>query len=456
MMPKPLVAIVGRPNVGKSTLFNRIIGQRLAIVDDRPGTTRDRLYADADWNGVEFTLVDTGGLDLVTAQRETTRRTETMHEYNPAQIQELVSHQAQVAIAEADVIVFVAATTEGITAGDLDVAEQLRRSHKPLILVANKADNLKRELDAVEFYQFGLGEPHVISALHGNGTGDLLDKIVESIPPQPVVAETDELKIAIVGRPNVGKSSLLNALIGQERAIVSDIPGTTRDSVDTRITWKDEPITLIDTAGIRRRGHIAHGEVEQYSVLRALRAIQRCNVALLLIDAADGVTAQDAHVAQYILEEGKGAVIVVNKWDLIEKEADTLAIFERQVRKALDFMAWAPIEFVSARTKRRIGNTLDAAIHVREAMQRRVPTGELNELVREATARHSPPSRHGKRLRFFYATQPSVEPPLLVFFVNDHTLVHFSYQRYLENLVRERWDFGGTPIRMAFRQRDKE
>ncbi len=442
--------------MGKSTLFNRIIGQRLAIVDAQPGTTRDRLYADADWNGVEFTLVDTGGLDLVTTQRDTTRRAESMREYNPAQIQELVSHQAQVAIGQADVIVFVAATTEGITAGDSDVADQLRRSGKPVILVANKADNLKRELDAVEFYRIGLGEPFVVSALHGNGVGDLLDKIVESIPPQPVTEESDELRVAIVGRPNVGKSSLLNALIGQERAIVSEIPGTTRDIVDTPITWKAEPVTLIDTAGIRRRGHIAHGEVEQYSVLRALRAIQRCNVALLVVDASEGVTAQDAHVGQYIVEEGKGAVIVVNKWDLVEKESDTLAIFERQVRKALDFMAWAPVEFVSAKTKRRVGGVLDAAMRVRQAMQRHVPTGELNELVRDATARHAPPSRHGRRLRFFYATQPGVEPPLFVFFVNEPDLVHFSYERYLENLIRERWDFTGTPIRMAFRRREKE
>jgi GTP-binding protein len=455
-MPKPLIAIVGRPNVGKSTLFNRIIGQRLAIVDAQPGTTRDRLYADADWNGVEFTLVDTGGLDFIPAPRDSSRHADLTHAYNPAQIQQLVSRQARVAIEQADVIVFVASTTDGITAGDLDVAKQLRHSGKPVILAANKADNLKRELDAVEFYQFGLGEPFIVSAMHGNGVGDLLDKMVESIPAQPVEVESDELRLAIVGRPNVGKSSLLNALIGQERAIVSDIPGTTRDMLDTHLLWKDQPVTLIDTAGIRRRGHIAHGEVEQYSVLRALRAIQRSNIALLVIDASDGVTAQDAHVGQYVVEEGKGAVIVVNKWDLVQKDSDTLAIFERQVRKALDFMAWAPIEFVSAKTKRRVAAPLDAALRVREAMQRRVPTGELNELVREATARHAPPSRHGKRLRFYYATQPSVAPPLFVFFVNDPDMVHFSYERYLENLIRERWDLSGTPVRMTFRRRENE
>lgn len=351
---------------------------------------------------------------------------------------------------------FLVSTTEGITAGDEDVAEQLRRSHKPIILAANKADNLRRELDAVEFYQFGLGEPFIISALHGNGVGDLLDQVVASIPPQPIEEETDEPKIAIVGRPNVGKSSLLNALIGQERAIVSEIPGTTRDVVDTRLEWEGQPVTLIDTAGIRRRGHIAHGEVEQYSVLRALRAIQRCDVALLLIDAAEGVTAQDAHVGQYIVEEGKSALILVNKWDLVEKEANTTALYEAQVRQALDFMAWAPILFISARTRQRVRKVIELAMTVRANRRMRVPTGELNALVREAVARHAPPTKRGKRLRFFYATQPAVEPPTFVFFVNDAQLVHFSYQRYLENLIRERWDFEGTPIRMRFRSKESE
>jgi GTP-binding protein len=455
-MTKPIVAIVGRPNVGKSTLFNRIIGQRLAIVDDQPGTTRDRLYTDTVWNGVEFTLVDTGGLDFVTGHRETERRSELMHDYNPRQIQELVSHQARVAISEADVIVFLVSITEGVTAGDLDVAEQLRRSSKPVVLAANKADNLKRELDAVEFYRFGLGEPHIVSAIHGNGTGDLLDAIVSDIPAQPAEAESGELKIAIVGRPNVGKSSLLNALTGQERAIVSEIPGTTRDVVDTHVAWNGQQVTLVDTAGIRRRGHIAHGEVEEYSVLRALRAVQRCDVALLLIDAADGVTAQDAHIGSYIVEAGKGSVIVVNKWDLIEKENDTFSIFEKQVGQALDFIAYSPVLFVSAKSGQRVGKALETAARVRENLRLRVPTSELNELLRDAVTRHSPPVKRGKRLRFYYATQPGIDPPSLVFFVNDSELVHFSYQRYLENLIRERWDFAGAPIRMTFRAKEKD
>jgi GTP-binding protein len=455
MTPKPLVAIVGRPNVGKSTLFNRIIGQRLAIVDDRPGTTRDRLYADTEWNGVEFALVDTGGLDFVKVNPQERHGSELRHEYNPRQIQQLVSQQAQVAIAEADVIILVVSITDGVTAGDLDVAEQLRRSGKPILLATNKADSLRRELDALEFYQLGLDEPFTISALHGNGTGDLLDKVVAALPKQLATTEDDSLKVAIVGRPNVGKSSLLNALIGQERAIVSDIPGTTRDTLDTRLTWEGYPITLIDTAGMRRRGHIAHGEVEQYSVLRALRAIQRCDVALLVVDGVDGVTAQDTHIASYILDEGKGAAIVVNKWDLVEKESDTLAIYEQQIQAVMDFMTWAPRVFVSAKTKRRIHTVLAAAVRAQEGRKLRVPTGELNELVRDATTRHAPPSKHGKRLRFFYATQPTIEPPTFVFFVSDTELVHFSYQRYLENLIRERWGFAGTPIRMSFRRKEK-
>jgi len=435
-MSKPIVAIVGRPNVGKSTLFNRLVGQRLAIVEDVPGTTRDRIYGNAEWQGAAFTLIDTGGLQVGAADDLV------------AQVQA----QARIAIAEADVIVFMTDVMEGLTAGDEEIVPILRRSRKPVILAANKADNRRLRLEAMEFYQLGLGEPLPISALHGTGIGDLLDMVVASFPIQVAEEEVEAVKIAIVGRPNVGKSSLLNAILGWERAIVHEKPGTTRDALDTFIEWGGKPVVLIDTAGIRRRGRIAPG-VEKYSVLRALRAIDRSDVALLLIDAVEGVTDQDAHIAGYILEEAKGVVIVVNKWDLIPKDTHTMDQYVQHIRERLKFIPYAPILFVSAKTGQRVGRVLEVALRVREERLRRIPTGELNRMVSEAVARHAPPSKAGKRLKIYYVTQADVDPPTFVFFVNDKRLVHFSYRRYLENRIRERFRFEGTPLRFSFRNK---
>jgi GTP-binding protein len=435
-MTKPLVALVGRPNVGKSTLFNRLIEEPLAIVEDVPGTTRDRIYADAHWGGKTFTLIDTGGLlpqpvdDLVASVRE----------------------QVQIAIAEAEVIIFLVDVKEGLTANDLEIAQLLRRSNKPVILAVNKADNESRRQEALEFYQLGLAEPYPISALHGTGTGDLLDALLKTLPPQRPEEELEGVRIAIVGRPNVGKSSLLNAILGQERMIVNEKPGTTRDAVDSFIQWDGQPITLIDTAGIRRRGRIARG-IERYSVMRALRAIQRADVALLLIDAAEGVTAQDAHIGGYIVEEAKGVVIAVNKWDLIEKDTYTMEAYTHQIRRVLKFIAYAPLVFVSAITGQRVEKAIDTALRVEQARSYRVPTAQLNRHVQDAVSQHSPPSRRGKRLRIYYATQVGISPPSFIFFVNDPRSVHFSYHRYLENQLREAFGFEGSPLRLSFHKR---
>jgi len=438
MTPKPIVALVGRPNVGKSTLFNRLVGERLAIVEEVPGTTRDRLYADAQWAGTSFTVVDTGGLVLGDSDDLTAQ----------------VRAQAQLAMHEADVIVFLTDVKEGLTPGDRDIAELLRRTERPVFLAVNKADTPQRRLEALEFWELGLGQPHPISALHGIGTGDLLDRVVASFPRQQEEG-VDELVrpgIAIVGRPNVGKSSLLNRLLGEERVIVSEVPGTTRDAIDTLLEWEGKPLVLIDTAGIRRRGRIEQG-IEKYGVMRALRAIQRCDVALLLLDATEGVTAQDAHIGGYILEAGKSIVVLVNKWDLVQKTPHTMTEYTERVRAALRFLSYVPVLFISAKTGQRVDQVIPTALAVQAARHLRVPTSELNQLVQEATARHAPPSKAGKRLRFYYATQPSTDPPTFVFFVNDTRLVHFSYQRYLENRIRERYGFLGTPLRLAFRNR---
>lgn len=433
-MSQPIVALVGRPNVGKSALFNRLVGERLAIVVDRPGTTRDRLYAQAGWAGHEFTVVDTGGL-LAAPTDDLLLQ---------------VQAQANLAIQEADVVIFLVDVLSGITTGDWEVAEIVRRSAKPVILAANKADNAERRLAANEFYALGIEPLFAISALHGTGTGDLLDAVVASFPPPVEEVAPERIGVAISGRPNVGKSSLLNAILGQERTIVSPIPGTTRDAIDTALTWRGQEVTLIDTAGLRRRGAIEPG-VEKYSVLRALRAINRAHVVLLVVDASEGVAAQDAHIAGYILEESKSVVVVVNKWDLVEKEPGVEAAFRERLRETLKFLPYVPVLFASAVRRRGIAEVMDTALRVREARLRRVSTGELNDLVRDATAAHAPPSKWGKRLRIYYATQPTVDPPTFVFFVNDMRLVHFSYERYLENQIRERYAFEGTPIRLEFR-----
>lgn len=453
-MPTPIVALVGRPNVGKSTLFNRIIGSRLAIVEDLPGTTRDRLYADGEWTGSAFTLIDTGGIELVGGEDRDARRASEPLSISSAQLRREIREQAQVAIDEADVVIFLVDAKEGVTGGDEDVAEVLRRSRRPIILAANKADNPERRLAAVEFYELGLGEPYPISALHGLGVGDLLDAVVESFPLVEEEVEEDALKIAIIGRPNVGKSSLLNALIGRQRTIVSDTPGTTRDAIDTRLTWQGEPVVLIDTAGIRRRGRVEQG-VEKYSVMRALRAVQRADVVALVLDASQGVLAQDAHIASYALEEWKGIMVLVNKWDLVEKDSNTINEFTRAIRNELKFLDFAPLLFISALTKQRVHKVIELARHIQAERTYRIPTGELNRLVQDAVERHRAPTKTGRQLRVYYATQASVAPPTFAFFVNDPELVHFTYQRYLENQIRAHHPFEGTPIKLVFRNRSE-
>ncbi|MBC8447207.1 MAG: ribosome biogenesis GTPase Der [Chloroflexi bacterium] len=455
-MTRPIVALVGRPNVGKSALFNRLIGHRQAIVEDLPGTTRDRLYGDSEWAGVDFTVVDTGGLDIAASDPQQPKEARPAPlARDSADYVEEVRAQVEVAIAEADVIVFLVDVQDGVTAGDEDVAHRLRRTGKPVLLAANKADNAALRAAAVDFYALGLGEPFPISAVHGTGTGDLLDEVVSSFPAGELEELPEAVKIAIVGRPNVGKSSLLNVLLGQERAIVSPIPGTTRDAIDTFLEWEGQPLVLIDTAGIRRRGKIERG-VERYSVLRALRAIQRADVVLLLIDATTGVTLQDAHIAGYILEEAKSVVVVVNKWDLLEKDTHTMTEVTQRVRGALRFMDYVPVLFISARTRQRVHQVIPTALRVQAERLVRIPTSELNRWLQEIVSQHAPPSKRGKRLRFYYATQAQVDPPTFLFFVNDPQLVHFTYQRYLENRLRERYPFEGTPLQLVFRPRSQE
>lgn len=450
MSIQALVAFVGRPNVGKSTLFNRIVGRRLAVVSEVPGTTRDRLYAEAEWAGVAFTVVDTGGIEVAEGH-STAPLSEDSERFLP-----LIKTQATVAIQDADVIVHVVDGQSGITAADREVAAILRQSRKPVIIAANKLESSKLWDTAYEFYELGLGEVFPVSALHGSGTGDLLDAIVDAIPAAVPDDEVDDsLKIAILGRPNAGKSTLLNKLIGEERTIVSPIPGTTRDAIDTRFRWHGQEITLIDTAGIRRRGKIDPG-IEKYSVLRAIKALQRADVALLLMDAEEGVTAQDAHIGGMLADSTAGIVLLVNKWDLIDKDSHTLADYEQQVRNELSFLPYAPLLFISAKSGQRVNRILPQVLEVNEARYQRIPTGALNKFMRRVTTEHTPPSKGGVRVKFFYATQPSVAPPAFIFFVNKPQWVHFGYQRYLENKLREEFPLVGTPIRLIFRARSED
>lgn len=456
-MKKPLVALVGRPNVGKSALFNRLVGERKAVVSEIPGTTRDRLIEDAEWNGVIFSVVDTGGLEIY--QPRQTPATSPLEEGSIAFVAEIRA-QAMIAIEEADVIILVVDATQGVTAADQEVVDILHRTDKPVILAANKADNYQRHEDAFEFYALGLEEVHPVSALHGTGTGDLLDAVVRALPFAPRADQEDEdddstIKIAIVGRPNVGKSSLLNRLLGEERAIVSPVAGTTRDAVDTSLTWQGIPITLIDTAGIRRRGKIAPG-VEKYSVLRAHRSIQRADVVLLVVDAVDGVSQQDAHIAGMIKDEMKSAVIVVNKWDAIEKETHTMNEYMEEIRRDLAFLPYVPVLFVSALTGQRIHTVLETATQVQEERLVRIPTSELNKIVRDALERHAPQTKQPRPLKIFMAQQVRVNPPTFLFHINDAKLLHFTYERYLENQIRRSYPFTGTPIRLSFRPRERK
>jgi GTP-binding protein len=460
----PIVAIVGRPNVGKSTLFNRMVGERAAIVEDTAGTTRDRVYAEADWNGRHFMMVDTGGLELEPG----------------TSIEERVQDQARVAIEEADVVLFVVDAVAGLAPLDYEVADRLRRAHRPTILVINKADNPRREAEGAEFYALGFDPAITISAQHGRNTGDLADLIVELLPaatqaeaPEaepatsvnvdedlPTDAELEELaeadigppRVAIVGRPNTGKSTLVNRVLGSERMIVSETPGTTRDAVDAEVMVEGEPMVLIDTAGIRRRGSVQRG-TERYSVLRSLKAIDRADVAVVLTDAIEGFTAQDAHVVGHVLEAGKGLVLVINKWDAVKKDDKTADDWLHSLRRDAPYLEWADIVFASGLTGQRVDRILREARRVAEERYRRVPTADVNRVVGDAVAAHTLPVARGRRAKVLYATQVAIAPPTFVIFVNDPELFHFSYRRYLENRLRDAFGFAGTPIRLLFRAR---
>lgn len=441
-MAKPIVAIVGRPNVGKSQLFNRLAGKRLSIVEDTPGITRDRLYADSEWRGRPFQVVDTGGIEPSTDN----------------EILKFMRMQAEIAINAADVIVLMTDLHSGITATDEDVATMLRRSRKPVVLAVNKCDRPGKEPpEFYEFYNLGLGEPYAISALHGYGTGDLLDACYEYFPEEEGNEEDSEyIKVAVIGKPNVGKSSLINQILGEQRVIVSNIAGTTRDSVDSRFENEKGKYLLIDTAGIRKRSRVDE-KVEKFSVMRSLMAIERSDVCVIMIDATEGVTEQDTKVAGEAHDAGKACIIVVNKWDLVEKDGKTMDQYTRRVREGLAYMPYAPVLFLSAMTGQRVPKLFDTINAVYEQNGRRIPTGQLNSLLAEATARVQPPTDKGRRLKIYYMTQSGVRPPTLVCFCNDARLFHFSYQRYLENQIREVYGLDGTPIRMIIRERgDKE
>ena len=454
-MPRPIVALVGRPNVGKSTLFNRLAGERLAIVDATPGTTRDRIFAASEWNGIPFDIIDTGGIDP-------THGGKTPLSTGSSQFIAEIRTQAQIAIQDADAVLFVLDGDAGVTSPDLEVAEILRRSQRtvdgrgwpPIFVVVNKGESAAVRDQAPQFYELGLGDPYTVSALHGTGTGDLLDDLVKAFPPREQL-EDDSVKIAIVGKPNAGKSSLLNRLVGQERSIVSPIPGTTRDAVDTRIEVGGIPVTLIDTAGIRRRGRIDPG-VERYSVLRALKSIERADVVLLVIDAVEGLSAQDAHIAGFILEEWKSTVVVVNKWDAIEKDTHTMDNYSRRVRQDLNFMDYVPMLYISAKTGQRVDQVLPMALRVQEERLARLTTGKLNQILQKAQDYQPAPAHAGHQLRIYYGTQVRSDPPTFMIYVNDPKLMHFSYLRFLENRIREEYGFLGTPIRIVTKGRKEK
>jgi len=456
-MTKPLVALVGRPNVGKSTLFNRLVGERLAVVDDRPGTTRDRQIAEALWNGVTFDVVDTGGIEVLGHDPKAKPLSIDSADFIP-QIRE----QAELAIEEANAVIFVVDVTTGMTVADEQAAEILRKRQKqrdgipypPIFIAVNKNDTVERLSDIYPFYELGLGELYGISAMHGVGTGDLLDAVVAALPKEEV-EEDESIKIAIVGKPNVGKSSLLNRLLGEERVIVSPIPGTTRDAIDTKLIYEGMPITLIDTAGIRRRGKIEVG-VEKYSVLRTYKALDRADVALVLIDAIEGITLQDAHIAGMVLEKKRSVVVIVNKWDAVEKDSYSMNDFTEKVRTQLHFVDYVPLLFISAKTGQRVEQVMPMALRVQEERLVRVPTAELNRIVRDAMLKHAPTSRGGKRLKIFYAAQVGTDPPTFVFHINDPKLAHFTYERFMENQIRETYPFFGTPIQLVFKGRDEK
>lgn len=460
-MSKPVVALVGRPNVGKSTLFNRLAEERLAVVDAVPGTTRDRLVAEAEWAGAVFDVVDTGGIDPAAMRGGPALRggRQPLSE-GSADFIEQIRAQAEAAILEADAILFITDAESGVTPADHEVAEILRRNQQeldgepwpPVILVVNKAESAARRDQVYQFYELGMGDPHPISALHGTGTGDMLDVLVASFREAGEEEEDESVKLAIVGKPNVGKSSLLNRLLGQERAIVSPIPGTTRDAIDTQLTFEEIPVTLIDTAGIRRRGRIEPG-VEKYSVLRSLKAIERSDVALLIIDATAGITAQDAHIAGFILDEWKSCVVIVNKWDAIAKDSYTMENYMLHVRRELNFLDYVPVLFISAKTGQRVNQVLPLALRVNEERLVRIPTARLNQILRRAQDQHPAPSRAGKQLKIYYGTQVRSAPPTFLLHVNDPKLAHFTYIRFLENRIREEYSFLGTPIRIILRPR---
>lgn len=441
-MAKPIVAIVGRPNVGKSQLFNRLAGKRLSIVEDTPGVTRDRLYADADWRGRDFSIIDTGGIEPS----------------NDNEILKFMRYQAEAAIHHADVIVLITDLRTGVTAADEDVASLLQRSGKPIVLAVNKCDTPGAlPPDIYEFYNLGLGEPMGISALHGYGTGDLLDAVYAYFPPEDTGDEQEPpIRVAIIGKPNVGKSSLVNRVTGETRVIVSDVAGTTRDSVDTDVENEHGKFVFIDTAGIRKKSKVEE-RIEKFSVMRSLLAVERADVCVIMIDATEGVTEQDTKVAGEAHNAGKACIIVINKWDLVEKDGHTMKEYTLRVREGLAYMPYAPVLFISAATGQRVDKIYDLIREVYEQNHKRIPTGQLNSILAEATARVQPPTDKGRRLKIYYMTQAGVCPPTFVCFCNDARLFHFSYQRYLENQIREVFSLTGTPVRMVVRQRgDKE